>query len=513
MTEQFLEPVANRRIPRRRLVGLAVAGVTLLMDGDNKSTEAPIQVLPPDVPAVQVEPAVGIAAPPLDSSETPLFPDTPVVITPKHRSLTEENLETGHDGWKPTRPDTNNTALFTSPNSILPGESIDFHGASNSGAYTLHLFRLGWYGGKGGRLMYKMEEIKSPTISTKKSSSGAAMASWDTTHTLTIPDEWRSGLYLAIATGRDGGQCMAPFWVRSQETTAPILASSGLLTYAAYNNWFGRSLYGGTSVVSLDRPLKTRGGAGEVLPWDIAVVRYLEKGGFDADYMADVDSHVEDDIYENRKLILMAGHHEYYTEKMRQRLNSAVEGKINIALFGSNAVYWKIRLEDSAFGKNRVVVCYKNGGDPDKVNTTGLFRNLGSPEAELFGVAYEQPSSGDDWVVENPEHWVFENTGLQKGDSIKRVIGPEYDSIIKGVTVRKQREILAASVVNKGPKQGHSYSCLVTHDSGARVFSAGSLDWVYALDDYRMGWTNSYQIPLDERAQTIAGNVVKRLSS
>lgn len=514
------------RTSRRGAMLGVLAGSTLLVGRRRNLSgivNASTNVIEPPAVEVSVEAPASVAAAigpdaltaGVDSvvvNDPPIAPDAPVTIFQiPHTTIAEENAKDGHDGWRLTRPDSTVVA-FTVPSSVTSGESLKFHVASGSSRYKLSVYRLGWYGGKGGRLMYEKDAIVSPRVSTAVDpKTRTTIASWGPSHSVDVPDDWRSGIYVAVATASNGGQSLTPFWIRSKEAVAPAIASSGLLTAAAYNNWT-LSLYGGATAVGLDRPNRARGGAGEVLPWDLALVRHMERSGIDTDYMADVDSHDHEDIYNGRKLIALMGHHEYYSAEMRQRIEKAVAEGVNIAVFGANAIYWRIRLENSAFGTNRIVVCYKNGRDPDSENPTGRFRDQGNHEARLLGVAYEQTSAGDDWVVANPQHWVFENTGLGKGDRLKRLIGPEYDSIMDRVPPSGAREILAESTVNPGPKQGHSYACMVTNESGARIFTVGSLDWVFGLDDYRLGFTRNYQIPVDERAQKIASNVLIKLS-
>lgn len=507
--------MSERRFDRRTLLKAGAAafltgGTILRGQGGNPGTGSG-----PGAELVQVGSAENSSKRnlPMISFDGPSDQLPPPVYKKPHVSIAEENAKEGHTGWQLTRPDISSVAAFAAPNSVAAGEKLNFHVATASGRHSLRVFRLGWYGGRGGCLVYEQDDINSPRIGTRvEGNTRTVVASWEASHSVTVPDDWRSGVYAAVATGTNGSQCIAPFWVRSQEKTAPVIASSGLLTSAAYNNW-SLSTYGGAAAVGLDRPNRARGGIGEVLPWDMAFLRWLERSGVDADYMADVDSHDHEDIYEGRGLIVLMGHHEYYTAQMRQRIEKAVTGDgVNLAVFGANALYWRVRLENSAFGDNRIMVAYRSGLDPDSSNPTGEYRKLGNPEAKLLGVAYEQTSAGDDWVVSNPNHWVFEDTEVKKGDAFKKLIGPEYDSIFEGIPTGS-REILAESVINPGPKQGHSYSCLVTHDSGARVFTTGSLDWVFGLDGYRLGHARDYPIAEDPRAQKIASNVLRRLSN
>src|SRR5438270_85084 len=56
---------------------------------------------------------------------------------------------------------------------------------------------------------------------------------------------WTRGVYLARLTVQDepGAQSFIVFVVRDDDRPAPILFQSSVTTFAAYNNWGGKSLY------------------------------------------------------------------------------------------------------------------------------------------------------------------------------------------------------------------------------------------------------------------------------
>ncbi len=496
-------------ISRRALLGLTVAAASQIVEN-----HPAIKAVSEGIPSV-IEPLESIpdVEPPKERASglngDPPLPE--IIFKSAHVTVAEENGREGDGGWVLMKPNTSYIAAFTAPHSAKPGEKLSFHVASNDGRYDLKLYRLGWYGGAGGRLVYEKDGISAPQQSTKyEPSTAGTTGTWEASHEVVVPDEWRSGMYAAVATSTNNFQSLAPFWVRSPKPNAPIIAESGLLTAQAYNNINGLSLYGGASAVSLDRQLRDCWGAGDIFRYELPFIRFAEKEGIDMDYQADLDTQNDEEAFVGRSLIAMVGHHEYYTMEMKRRLEQAVKNGTNVALFGSNACYWRINLEDTIFGKNRKVVCdRKTMAGPNMPKSQ--FRNQGEHEAALFGVAYEQTSKGDDWVVANENHWAFKDSGFKNGDAIKHGIGPEFDTIFDGVPAGVGREILAASVVNKGPGQGHSYSCLTTHESGAQVFTTGSLEWAQALDSFRIG-TRPYPIPIeDPRAQILAANVLKTL--
>jgi hypothetical protein len=45
--------------------------------------------------------------------------------------------------------------------------------------------------------------------------------------------------------------------------------------------------------------------------------------------------------------------------------------------------------------------------------------------AQLMGSSSHGTGTGD-WTVEKPDHWIFQGTGMKKGDVIPKLIGWEY---------------------------------------------------------------------------------------
>ena len=71
------------------------------------------------------------------------------------------------------------------------------------------------------------------------------------------------------------------------------------------------------------------------------------------------------------------------------------------------------------------------GGDNDyagdREKEHGPFPEHGPDEGFLMGARNVEPvNGGGDWVVAKPEHWIFDGTGMKKGDRIPGLIGWEY---------------------------------------------------------------------------------------
>jgi hypothetical protein len=79
--------------------------------------------------------------------------------------IVEENLKPGARDWQLTRVRLNDAHGFRSPwiegycdkQSVKAGESLKFKVSTKPAApFEIEIFRMGYYGGKGARLMQKM---------------------------------------------------------------------------------------------------------------------------------------------------------------------------------------------------------------------------------------------------------------------------------------------------------------------------------------------------------------------
>src|SRR5204863_866078 len=107
---------------------------------------------------------------------------------------------------------------------------------------------------------------------------------------------------------------------------------------------------------------------------------------------------------------------------------------LNIAFLGANAIFRHIRLEASHLGPDRHQVDYKRaredplfGKDNKMVTSDWRAAPVSEPESTLIGNLYECNPVKADMVVADAGAWVFAGTGLNRGDRLSKVVGPEYD--------------------------------------------------------------------------------------
>src|SRR3954471_20024224 len=74
---------------------------------------------------------------------------------PNENPIVAENLEQGTTRWDITPPDKPAIEGYASETSVAPGQSFHLHvnpGSPND-RYRIYVYRIGWYGGDGGRLV------------------------------------------------------------------------------------------------------------------------------------------------------------------------------------------------------------------------------------------------------------------------------------------------------------------------------------------------------------------------
>src|SRR3954465_7502448 len=392
-------------------------------------------------------------------------------------TIAAENQRPGTANWEITQPALHQEIEgYASRTSIDAGEAIDLLVNTRAPRYVVDVFRMGWYGGAGARRVAGpivrdgvVQDTPSPDAAT-----GLIECQWHDPFTLFTRDSdgpWTTGIYLARLTmlpGRDaretsastpGLQSFVVFVVRDDARPSALLFQSSVTTFAAYNNWGGKSLYafnsGGAPArkVSFDRPYATNpygvrlDGAGDFLRrWEYNAVRFLERNGYDVEYVTDVDTHRRAAAPGTTRVFLSVGHDEYWSWQMREHVEAARDRGVHLAFLGANTCYWQIRFEPNARGDgDRTIVAYKEAaGDLDPLATdrrpennrqvTGRWRDrpTSRPEERLVGVMYAAAPDDADIVVTDVDHWAFAGTGLRAGDRLPGLLGYEVDAVYGG---------------------------------------------------------------------------------
>ena len=426
---------------------------------------------------------------------------------------------------------------YAGATSVNKGQSIDLHISTTRPTYRIEVYRMGWYGGTGARLITSISNLKGANraIPAADPSTGLLAANWPTSYTLQTGTDWVSGVYLAKMVTDNGKAAYIIFVVRDDSSASDIVYQLPVATYQAYNYWGGESLYlgpapvGRANKVSFDRPYSGWAGAGNFFDGDFNMIEYLESKGYNVSYITSVDMQASSSILNNHKVFLSNFHDEYWSLPMRNNLTAGLNKGMSLAFFGADTMDWQIRYENSASGTpNRVIVCYRDGSiDPiasqNPSLATVLWRNapVNQPQNALLGSmfngitgAFETP--GYAWVVSDASSWVYGGTGLNNGDAIAGLVGNEWDGVFNNGSSPANLDVLSSSPVPGAgaddddpgsiPSPGapnDSSGTIYKAESGAWVFNASTLYWSWELGNnvYRSYGT-------DTRVQKMTSNIL-----
>ncbi|MBP6218574.1 MAG: hypothetical protein KA436_08310 [Oligoflexales bacterium] len=417
--------------------------------------------------------------------------------------------------------------------SIEKGQSLDVFVNTKAENFTWELFRLGWYGGGGARLVEgpKIERGQKQKVCPIQEERGALIeCDWQKSFTIHTADytDLVSGFYLIrlteIATRKDS---VVLFVLREDELTSDFVFTHSVTTDLAYSPWGGRWLYYKATQTSFNRPMLPPNFAPNTLAvgtgyffsyYDYNLVRWMEKKGYDVKYITNLDVHEDEARFLNARIFLSVGHDEYWSSEMRKNLLRFRDAGKSIVFFSSNVMYWQVRFEPDAQGHpNRRMICYRKAElDPElqAAKKTTRFRDpaLSDPEASLIGVQMDGdfPFMETDITIRDASHWLFHGTGLRDGDKLRGMLGFEVDRMWWNSPISTKR--LAASKY-LGQKGGPSFSDMTLYksQSGALVFSSGSMQWIWGLDDTNIfGPKRGFENPAVEKiSQNIFAEILE----
>jgi hypothetical protein len=239
----------------------------------------------------------GIAAAGLAGRLDPLILGTAPAAAANPDLIRTENERPGTTDWLLTHtrvdPKTNYHCPwiegYCSHTSVRAGDTLTIMVSTNPPSpFVIDLYRLGHYGGKGGRHLQRLGPFKGTAQPDPKvGEERLRECNWPPAATLVIPGEWPSGVYLGkLTAAKDRLQSYIIFIVRDDRPCDFLFLCSDA-TWSAYNRWPDqwslyddgkKQWYWGPGVrVSWDRPYgkycqvvdaPLSQGSGEFLLWE-----------------------------------------------------------------------------------------------------------------------------------------------------------------------------------------------------------------------------------------------------
>jgi hypothetical protein len=270
------------------------------------------------------------------------------------------------------------------------------------------------------------------------------------------------------------------------------------------------------------------------------MVRWMESKGYDISYVTSVELEQTPSLLTGHRVFMNTGHDEYYSDNMRAALTNAINGGVDMAFFSANNFYYRITWAPDAAGTpNRRIHCDKNA----LVGSTTFEWRLLSPqhpENEIGGVMLEGVANDRPFLVSDANSWIYAGSGLHNytGNGTTNVItsGPNQNALpgIVGyefdarATTTANLSTWASYEPSSTHTVGHSFvpagdgnannvwsdSVLWTAPSGAMIFSAGTIEWSWGLDDgYNDGYCSCFHQYTNAATQRVTQNILDRFSN
>jgi len=423
---------------------------------------------------------------------------------------------------------------YVSHLSIKAGDTLNIYVSANPAAdYKLDIYRMGYYGGKGGRLVETLSPLKGlPAGITQETPvdglNHIMECNWKVSAKLKIPEDWVSGVYLGkLSVWRHTDAEAYIIFIVRDDRKADIMFQCSDLTWQSYNRWpQWRSMYDSPNnpwgtrrpesySAGFDRPYglfwngfpagfePLTNGSGEFLMTEFPLAFWLEKEGYDVTYISNLDGDSDGPGLLRGKVFLSVGHDEYWTKNLFDNVVKARDAGVNLAFLSGNSVSGRVELLPGTNGRPDRGMKYIG-------HVTGNFDDVELMGATSYGVGMAN------WICAAPDHWAFAGTGMKKGDFVPQLVGWEYH----GAPLAKNHKDLV--VLAEGPVTNYNgvpgkrtyASTIYTAPKGNYVFNAATCWWNKVLsappayinppfiDHFKLG---------DERIRQITKNILDRM--
>ncbi|MHB8658066.1 MAG: N,N-dimethylformamidase beta subunit family domain-containing protein [Solirubrobacteraceae bacterium] len=444
-------------------------------------------------------------------------------------SVATENQAVGSQGWRLPGPAADVGGLahgdvsgYPAEPAIAPGQTQKIYVSAPGARWArIRIFRIGWYGGAGGRQVLvsdRLRDVVQPPC-THRAATGLTECDWRPTLSFAIPSAMPSGVYVARLSAPTGeSDCL--FVVRSRRPE-PLLAQLPTSTYEAYNAWGGDSLYPGGAdrvgvtattqgiEVSYDRPYDSVTGAGQFFARDVAMVWFLERYGYPVSYTTSESVDEDPSQLSGHRALIDLGHSEYWSARQEEGFAHALSQGTSLLFFSSDTLAWRVRYAPASTAAGQAgqaghsIVAYKERPalDPDRATPTGAFPGGG---AALTGSAYlgcitprvDQPGAPTyryySWspAADLQPAWLFAGSGVTPATTIPGIVGYELDQRTSSTPPGTQFVGGGSTPCMSPPSgepvpgvgQNRADTTLYRDGSGAIVFSTGTLGWELALE-------------------------------
>lgn len=227
-------------------------------------------------------------------------------------------------------------------------------------------------------------------------------------------------------------------------------------------------------------------------PAEWRLLGWMEREGFAYDLYADAQLHDGALPLDAYSILVLTAHPEYWSHEMYRRVKAWVASGGKLVYLGGNGLNCAVTFD--AGGAMRCLThLFSTRGEMGGANEQGqpwdsrMHRTLES-EANLLGVVCSESGimTAAPYRVAEPDHWVFEGTGMTEGGEFGRVT--LHERVPGGASGHETDKRAPSSPPNirllaKGlnPDDGGAELVIVDTLGEGAVFSVGSITWISAL--------------------------------
>ena len=406
---------------------------------------------------------------------------------------------------------------------------------------------MGYYGGDGARLITSLTPNISvsqnqPACNTNTATGLVDCGNWGVSATWNVPSTAVSGVYFAHIYRTDGttDENQIPFVVTDNSSHSDIVFMTSDETWQAYNDWGGYSLYTGNATgspwccsaldpgravqVSYNRPFATRfdtpGGQDFFFYAEFPMIQFLEKNGYDVSYVSQIDVAQPGaaSMLEQHKVLVNAGHSEYWDAGDMANVTAARNAGVNLAFFTGNTDVVEDPVGEQPVRQRALPDADHLQGEPGQRaersrGSADLDRGVARSAVQPAGRRRAAGERADRPALEGqlllvrgyrcrprtPSCRFWRNTAvasLQSGQTYTmpdETLGYEWDSdvdngfrppgeIDMSQTCENVSQMLLTVTEEIGPGNACNSLTLYRAASGALVFDAGTVQWAWGLD-------------------------------
>jgi len=443
--------------------------------------------------------------------------------------VTEQNRLKGSTAWKINGSSAGNKLEgFINTTYTADKQDITFYISTTALHYRVRAFRMGYYQGKGARLIWVSKLLTGSVQRQCKLSGHVNMVScdnWKPSLHLWLSKAFVQGDYLFELVAKGNLKNYIPLTVWDPSSKATYVIKNDVLTWQAWNGFGGYDFYTGAGncptdvyplcsrarVVSFDRPYAYGDGAGDFLTNEYPLIYLAEEHGLNITYITDITLIQHPGLLKYHSALLSLGHDECWSYNERFAVEQAAKlHGLNVAFFGASAMLRHVRLQASPLGPDREEVDYRdsyadpldNNGHPKNpmlvTGNTWSSPPSNWPETSFVGENYigylQSQSQGQPLVITDSKSFLFKDIlylhkPVYDGEKIPGIIASDIDTSgtkADNVTVVASSPISTqyAYVQPSNLVNGFAYSDMAYHlekPSNALIFDSGTNNWIASM--------------------------------